>query len=82
MSSSYFDIDDLPGPSNRRSTNREVYISAHDSGYGASVYSEEKPERATLVSSNTMPLTSIPGSMLSSGSEGLSICGTGRGDAR
>ncbi|KAK9318084.1 hypothetical protein V1524DRAFT_421973 [Lipomyces starkeyi] len=69
MSSSYFDIDDLPGPSNRRSTNREVYISAHDSGYGASVYSEEKPERPTLVSSNTMPLTSIPGSMLSSGSE-------------
>ncbi|KAK9494715.1 hypothetical protein V1508DRAFT_412422 [Lipomyces doorenjongii] len=69
MSSSYFDIDDLPGPSNRRSTNREVYISAHDSGYGASVYSEEKPERPTLVSSNTMPLTTIPGSMLSSGSE-------------
>ncbi|KAK9482365.1 hypothetical protein V1527DRAFT_476574 [Lipomyces starkeyi] len=69
MSSSYFDIDDLPGPSNRRSTNREVYISAHDSGYGASVYSEEKPERPTLVSSNTMPLTSIPGSMLSIGSE-------------
>ncbi|KAK9389905.1 hypothetical protein V1515DRAFT_176749 [Lipomyces mesembrius] len=69
MSSSYFDIDDLPGPSNRRSTNREVYISAHDSGYGASVYSEEKSERPTLVSSNTMPLTTIPGSMLSSGSE-------------
>ncbi|KAK7203181.1 putative mitochondrial fission protein [Myxozyma melibiosi] len=33
MSSSYFDIDDLPGPSNRRSNkNREIYIAAADSG--------------------------------------------------
>ncbi|KAK9240720.1 hypothetical protein V1525DRAFT_394783 [Lipomyces kononenkoae] len=69
MSSSYFDIDDLPGPSNRRSTNREVYISAHDSGYGASVCSEEEPDRPTLVSNNTMPLPLIPGSMLSSAIE-------------
>ncbi|KAK9246748.1 hypothetical protein V1506DRAFT_534191 [Lipomyces tetrasporus] len=69
MSSSYFDLDDLPGPSNRRSTNREVFVSALDSGYGASVYSEEEPERPTLVSRNTMPLPSVPGTMLSGGSE-------------
>ncbi|KAK9370017.1 hypothetical protein V1509DRAFT_618301 [Lipomyces kononenkoae] len=69
MSSSYFDADDLPGPSTRRSTNREVYISAHDSGYGASVCSEEEPERPTLVSNNTVPLPLIPGSMLNSTSE-------------
>ncbi|KAK9324317.1 hypothetical protein V1517DRAFT_317712 [Lipomyces orientalis] len=69
MSSSYFDLDDLPGPSNRRSTNRDVYVSAHDSGYGASVYSEVEPERPTLVSRNTMPLPSVPGAMLGGASE-------------
>lgn len=65
MSSSYFDIDDLPGPSNRRNTNREIYISAADSGYGASVHSDEDPHKqqndpnsessSTLLSPGSVP---------------------------
>ncbi|KAK9468935.1 hypothetical protein V1512DRAFT_289422 [Lipomyces arxii] len=57
MSSSYFDLDDIPGPSNRR-PNRDVYISGNDSGYGPSVSSEEPFERPGLFSSHTMPISS------------------------
>ncbi|KAK9461214.1 uncharacterized protein V1516DRAFT_637880 [Lipomyces oligophaga] len=40
--SSFFDIDDLPGPSNRKASNREIYISGIDSGYEGSNRDEDE----------------------------------------
>ncbi|KAK9479693.1 hypothetical protein V1514DRAFT_327885 [Lipomyces japonicus] len=77
MSSSYFDIDDLPGPSNKRSSSREVFIAGNDSGYGPSIVSQEEhispsPGSSDLFSTNSRSLSHIPDATLqSSGAERL-----------